>query len=274
MPACIGAVAVTSSCLAVHIRPAPAPRRPVEHDDAELPAVEGRARTRRARRLERVRVVRDEHDRRVAMGTAAVVHDLQSGCRRARAEDLRRRLCDRARLGVAVRRPPNCVAVDSERNVVEEEAPVHLGYVRSGARRRESRRRARRRDPRGQRRRRGRSGYGYRRGHRRTEARARARPRPRRRATRRRRRRRARPPRPPGLVDERLEVVAGAQDDHVDAALACPLGKACAGCLAAAGPQVDEQHGPLYRSRRRPGVGRHAARRSRSDRRDCSVGGS
>ena len=42
---------------------------------------------------------------------------------------MRRRLQQRARLGVAVGRLPNRVAVDPERDVVEEEAAVHLRHV-------------------------------------------------------------------------------------------------------------------------------------------------
>jgi hypothetical protein len=208
------------------------------------------------------------------MGAAAVVPDLQSGCRLARAEDLRRRLGERARLGVAVRRPPNCVPVDPERNVVEEEAPVHLGYVDpaldavSQGVERADEIRAVNADVEGE----VVTGTGGD-----TDERKVARERGRRRDGERPvsagDAERVRPVRH-GLVDERLEVVAGAQDDHVDAALACPFGEAGAGCLAAARPRVDKQHGPLWRIRRRPDAGRHAARRSRSDRRDCSVGGS
>ena len=62
-------------------------------------------------------------------GAAAVVHELQAGCRRAWSEHLRGRLRERARLGVAVGRLPNRVAVDPERDVVEEEAAVHLGDI-------------------------------------------------------------------------------------------------------------------------------------------------
>ena len=77
------------------------------------------------------------------------------------------------------------------------------------------------------------------------------------------------------LVDERREVVVRAQDDHVDAALARPLGEAGARRLAATGPRVDEEHGPLRRIRGRSGSRkRHPERRSRSERRGCSVGGS
>src|SRR5581483_6944176 len=44
-------------------------------------------------------------------------------------EDVRGRLQERARLGVTVGRLPNGVAVDAERDVVEEEAAVHIRHV-------------------------------------------------------------------------------------------------------------------------------------------------
>ena len=179
------------------------------------------------RRLERVGVVRHEHDRGVAMHAAAVVHELQVGPRpRSAPSTCAAVSSERARLGVAVGRLPNGVAVDPERHVVEEEAAVHLGHVDPAL------------DAVGE-------GVeradqiaavdadveremvaGARRERRRTEARARERLRPRPRASRRRRRRRARPrrPQPPGRRARR--GVAGPQDDHVDAALARPLGEA------------------------------------------------
>ena len=275
MPAWTGAVAVTSSCVAVHVRPAVWPgARPVEHDDAELSAVEGRPGAGRTRRLEGVGVVRHEHDRGVAMGAAAVVHELQAGCRRARSEHLRGRLRERARLGVAVGRLPNRVAVDPERDVVEEEAAVHLGHVDpaldavgegveradqiaavdaeverevvAGAGGNADERKVVRE-----------SGCGHD-GERPVAAGDAERVR----AARHR------------LVDERREVVVGAQDDHVDAALARPLGEAGARRLAATRPRVHEEHGPLRRIGGGPGVRRHPERRTRSERRACAAGGS
>ena len=130
MPAWTGAVAVTSSCFAVHVRPAlwPAAGRSSTRTPSCPLSRAGRVPGARGG-SKRVGVVRDEHDRGVAMRAAAVVHELQAGCRRARSEHLRGRLRERARLGVAVRRLPNRVAVDPERDVVEEEAAVHLGDV-------------------------------------------------------------------------------------------------------------------------------------------------
>ncbi len=64
--------------------------------------------------IERVRIVRDEHDGRVAVDRAAVVDDLQVGCGRARLENGRSRFEQRSRLRVAVVRLKNGVAVDAE----------------------------------------------------------------------------------------------------------------------------------------------------------------
>ena len=60
---------------------------------------------------------------------ALVVHELQVDRGGARPEHVRGRLQQRARLGVTVGRLPNGVAVDPERDVVEEEAAVHLRHV-------------------------------------------------------------------------------------------------------------------------------------------------
>ena len=62
------------------------------------------------------------------MRVAAVVRELEVGCGRA-DRVLRGRLEQRAGLRVAVGRLPNGLAVDPERDVVEEEAAVHLRHV-------------------------------------------------------------------------------------------------------------------------------------------------
>ena len=167
------------------------------------------------------------------MGAAAVVHELQAGCRRAWSEHLHGRLRERARLGVAVGRLPNRVAVDPERDVVEEEAAVHLGdidpvldavgegferahqiaavdadvereVVAGAGGNADERKVVRER------------GCGHD-GERPVAAGGAE---------------RVRAPRHRG-VDERCEVVVGAQDDHLDAELARPLGEAGARRLAA-----------------------------------------
>ena len=81
------------------------------------------------------RVVRRARPRSCDAG-GLVVHELQLSCRRARSEDFRRRLQQRRRLGVAVRRLSNRVAVDPERDVVEERGGRSPPPRRSGVRRR------------------------------------------------------------------------------------------------------------------------------------------
>ena len=170
------------------------------------------------------------------MWAAAVVDELQVDCRGTRPEHVRGRLQQRPRLGVAVGRLANRVAVDPERDVVEEEAAVHLRHVDpaldrvgerveradqiaavdaeverevvAGAGGNADERKVVRE-----------SGCGHD-GERPVAAGDAERVR----AARHR------------VVDERCEVVVRAQDDHVDAALACPLGEAGARRLAAARP--------------------------------------
>ena len=64
------------------------------------------------------------------MRSAAVVHELEVRRRRRSVRAPAPAVSsERARLGVAVGRLPNRVAVDPERDVVEEEAAVHLRHV-------------------------------------------------------------------------------------------------------------------------------------------------
>jgi hypothetical protein len=97
----------------------------VEDEDPELPAVEPRPGAWCIRGFERVWIVRHEHDGGIAVRLAAVVHQLQVDRCGTRPEHVRGGLQERARLGVAVGRLVNRVAVDPERDVVEEEAAVH-----------------------------------------------------------------------------------------------------------------------------------------------------
>ena len=215
------------------------------------------------------------------MRAALVVHELQVDRGGARPEHVRGRLQQRARLGVAVGRLPDGVAVDPERDVVEEEAAVHLRHVdpaldavgerveradeivaidaevecemvaRAGGNADEGKpvRECGRRDD-GQRS--VAAGDAERVGAARD-----------------------------GVGDQRPEVVVRAQDDHVDAALARPLGEPGARGLAAARLRIDEEHGrrggsAARRSGCRSGGGksRVSQRPGRSERRGCAVGGS
>ena len=63
------------------------------------------------------------------MLAALVVHEAKLGCRLARSEYPDCRLQERSRLRVAIRRLPNRLAVDPERDVVEEQPTVHAADV-------------------------------------------------------------------------------------------------------------------------------------------------
>ena len=115
-------------------RSTPAPGRPtaprrVEHEDPESRGVEPRPRARHRRRLERVRVVRHQHDGRMAVRFAAVVDDLHRGRRRLRGDHRVRGREQGAELRLAVGRLLHGVPVEPERDVVEEQAAVHQAYV-------------------------------------------------------------------------------------------------------------------------------------------------
>jgi hypothetical protein len=92
--------------------------RAVEHDDAELADVEPRPRTGRDRAVERVGVVRHEHDGGATMLVPEVVDDPQVGSGPARTEHLCRRLQQRSYLRIAIGGVLDRVAVDAERDVV------------------------------------------------------------------------------------------------------------------------------------------------------------
>ena len=198
MPAWTGAGAVTSSCFAVHVRPALWPR--AGRSSTMTPSA---ARCRgpggyRAHAAAQTSTGCSRQARLRGRDGGGRGRPRAPGRLPARsAEHLRGRVRERAHLRVAVRRLPNRVAVDPERDVVEEEAAVRLGHVDAafdavgeGAERADEivaidagvEREVV-------------AGAGQER--RRTGARARERLRPRRRATRRRRRSRARPRPPP-----------------------------------------------------------------------------
>ena len=219
--------------------------RPVEGNHAELAAAERRSRAGRARRLERVRVIRHEHDCGVSVRAAAVIHELQVGCGAARSENVRRRREERSRLGVPVGWLSNSVAVDPEGDVVEEEAAVHLRDVDPAL------------DTRGERVERAEQVVAID-----AEIEREVVPCAGRRADERpsvrdgccgddserpvaaghaERVRAARH----GVGDQRGKIVVRAQDNHLDSALARTLGESGTRSLATARPRVDEQHGLL-----------------------------
>ena len=100
--------------------------RLIEYDDAKLAAVEPRPRSGRDRAVERVGIVRHEHDGGVTMLVAEVVDEAQFGSRPSRTEHLRGRVQQCPHLCVAVGGALDSVAVDAERHVVEKDAAVYL----------------------------------------------------------------------------------------------------------------------------------------------------
>ena len=82
-----------------------------------------------SRRAQGVRIVGDEDDRRVAVHEPAVVDQPEARRGRARAEHLCGRREQGARLRVAVARLVYGIAVDPDRDVVQEKAAVDLGDV-------------------------------------------------------------------------------------------------------------------------------------------------
>jgi hypothetical protein len=116
-------------------RRAPGPsRRPgaiagyVENEDPELAGVERRPGA-RCRGIQRVGVVRHEHDGDLAMLAPQVVEQVQRGHHSAWTEHPLCGFQERAQLGIAIFRPADRVAVDPERDVVEERAAVDLRHV-------------------------------------------------------------------------------------------------------------------------------------------------
>ena len=232
----------------------------VENDDPEPTATEGRAGAGCDWEIQGVGVVGDEHHRRVTVLAAQVVHQVQLRRRPAWTEH---RLCgleQGTHLLVAVTGLPHRVAIDPERDVVEEHAAVHLGHVDPAL------------DPVGERVERAdqivpihpqverevvacaggdaHEGKPVRLGSRRDD-----RKRPvatgdaeRIRTTRDR------------VTDQGRQAVIGAQDDHLDPSLPRPLGNAGAPRPAPTGRRVDEQHRVPQRTRRRPIAARLRAR--------------
>ena len=103
--------------------------RCVEHHDPELAGVECRAGAASYGLIQRVRVVRDEHHSRLAVLAPGIVGEKQPGRPRARAQYVLRGFQKGADLGIAVGRPLDRVAVDAERDIVEEQPAVYLRHV-------------------------------------------------------------------------------------------------------------------------------------------------
>ena len=200
------------------------------------------------------------------MGDAVVVDEAQSGQRRARTAHLRGRLEQRADLCVAIGRPLHGCPVDPERDVVEEQATVHVAdidraFERIGERveradeivRRDAEiagevvaRTGRDADER--------QSVGHR-GRRHDRQRSVS----------------ARHPERVAVVghrsrNERREVVAGSQEHRLDATFTRRLVEARVAGLAAAGQRIDEEHRPLRDFSAQPATMRR--RRHRHDHRE------
>jgi hypothetical protein len=200
------------------------------------------------------------------VGDAEVVDEAHRGQRRARTEDLRGRLEQRAELCVAVGRALHGCPVDPERDVVEEQATVHLADVDRAF------------EPIGERVERADEIVGRgaeiagevvaRTGRDADEGQ------PVRNRGRRHDRQRSVSARHPERVavvghralGERPEVVPGSQDHGLDATFTRRLVEARVAGLAAAGQRIDEEHRPLRGLSAQPAGLRH--RRQRHDHRE------
>jgi hypothetical protein len=101
----------------------------VEHKDPKLAGVERQAGTASYGLVQRVSVIRNEHHGRLAMHAPGIVCEHQVRSLGARPHGLLSGLQKRAHFGIAVIRLLDRVAVDAERDVVEEQAPINLGHV-------------------------------------------------------------------------------------------------------------------------------------------------
>ena len=105
----------------------------VENDDPESAAVEGRTGTGRQRAVERVGVVRHEHNREMLVLAPHIVNQAERRHLCAWAEHLFGGLQERPHLGIAVTGTPDGVAVDTERDVVEKQAAIHVRHIDQAA---------------------------------------------------------------------------------------------------------------------------------------------
>jgi hypothetical protein len=97
----------------------------IENDDPELAGVERWAGANGRRRIQRVGVVRHEHDGDLAMLAPQVVEQVQRGHLSAWTQHPLCGFQKRAQLGIAIFRPADRVTVDPERDVVSMRSPVH-----------------------------------------------------------------------------------------------------------------------------------------------------
>src|SRR4029453_1585970 len=105
------------------------PRRCVENDDPEPATVERRTGTGDERAMEQVGVVRDEHNREITVLAPHIVDQSQRRHLAAWAEHLIGGLQECADLGVAIGLALHGVAVESERDIVEEHSAIYVRHV-------------------------------------------------------------------------------------------------------------------------------------------------
>ena len=103
--------------------------RPVESEDAEPAAVERLAKSAPALTAAGVGVVRHQDDGGVGVDNTEVVDKAHAGQFGARTQHLGRGLEERARLRIAIALPLHGRPVHTERHVVEKRAPVHVAEV-------------------------------------------------------------------------------------------------------------------------------------------------
>ena len=242
--------------------------RRVEHQDPQSTAGERRP-SAETRTVQRIRVVGDQQHRKPGMLSPGVVDQAQRRHAPTRTKHPARRLRQGADLRVAIAGLLDCLSVDAEGDVVQEDAAVHFAHVDQAL----HPIRERVKSP----------------GHVlpvHTEVQRKMVPRPDRDAHERQPLRRsdcrhvrerpvaARHPERIRTIGHDLQnacpqVVAGAQGHRLDSALACPLDDPVAGRRALTRPGVDEQHRPSRQAR--PGAS-HGASASRAAARDAVDG--
>jgi hypothetical protein len=103
--------------------------RCVEHKDPKPAGVERRPGAASNGLIQRIGVVRNEYHRRLSVLAPGIVGHKQGWRPRTRAQYLLRGLQKGAHLRIAVGRPLDRVAVDAERDIVEEQPAVYLCHV-------------------------------------------------------------------------------------------------------------------------------------------------
>ena len=130
-PACTGAGAPTSRRGALHARPGGwwGPSPGASSNDPEPAAVQRRPAASGERAIQRVGVVRHEHEGKVTVLASHVVNQPQRWHLCAWAEHLLGGLQECVRLGISIGGAADRVAVDPERDVVDKHPAIHFCHV-------------------------------------------------------------------------------------------------------------------------------------------------